>query len=254
MAMETVSGKKKEAVLCRGITKSFDAGDDVVVALRGIDLSIESGELMMLVGPSGCGKTTLISVIAGILPWDQGTCRVLDVDYRACSPRELARFRGENVGFIFQSFNLLPVLTLEMNVAIPLIVNGKSEAHARQAARDILEEVGLGSRLDACPAELSGGQQQRVAIARALVHSPKLLVCDEPTSALDHATGAHIMGLLRETTRARGTTAIVVTHDSRIFDYANRIAYMDDGAITDVLSDPATFKTFERERTRGNEA
>ena len=236
------------AVICRDLTKSFKTGDSDVPALRGIDLEVRCGELMMLVGPSGCGKTTLVSIIASILRADSGYCEVLGVDYGAISEKESIRFRGENIGFIFQAFNLLPVLTVEMNIAIPLIINGATEARALLAAEQVLEEVGLGDRRDAFPSELSGGQQQRVAIARAIVHRPKLLVCDEPTSALDHTTGAMVMNILRRTTRARGTTAIIVTHDNRIFDYADRIAHMEDGSIVGVVDDIPPHTPFGKER------
>lgn len=222
------------AVECKGIAKHFGAGGNVVHALRGVDLTIKRGEIMMLVGPSGCGKTTLISIIAGIMLKDAGSCEVLGTDYDKISAAARVRFRGKNIGFIFQAFNLLPALTIAENVAIPLIINRTDRSTAMKKARELLDEVGLGNRCNEYPEKLSGGQQQRVAIARALVHNPGLLVCDEPTSALDHVTGTQIMELMQRKVEERGMTMLVVTHDNRIFGYAHRIASMDDGRIVKV--------------------
>jgi putative ABC transport system ATP-binding protein len=229
------------AVVCTGIIKAFGAKDNRVMALRGVDLAVPQGEMLMLVGPSGCGKTTLISIIAGILRPNAGQCRVLGTDVATLSAGKAVDFRGKNVGFIFQSFNLLPALTVTENVAVPLIINGMSKARAQQKARDILGEVGLATRTDAMPQELSGGQQQRVAIARALVHEPRILVCDEPTSALDYVTGEQIMALMRHAVRQRQATMIIVTHDNRIFPYADRIAQMDDGQISTIAADSGDY-------------
>jgi putative ABC transport system ATP-binding protein len=219
------------AVCCRRVTKSYGAGDSRVMALRGIDLEVRRGELLMLVGPSGCGKTTLISVIAAILDQDSGKCEVLGRDLQHMSQSERARFRGVSIGFVFQLFNLLPALTAVENVSVPLLINGICRRHAEVRARDVLEAVGLGIRLSARPTQLSGGQQQRVAIARALVHDPKLIVCDEPTSNLDHKTGRSVMEVLRGVAKSPDRALIVVTHDTRIFEFADRIAHMDDGKI-----------------------
>jgi putative ABC transport system ATP-binding protein len=226
------------AVSCRSITKSFGVDDIQIKALSGVDLDVQRGEVMMLVGPSGCGKTTLISIIAGILHADSGSCQVLGTDLASLSAGQLIDFRAKNIGFIFQSFNLLPALTIAENVAIPLIINGVPRGQATEQATAMLADVGLGNRADALPQQLSGGQQQRVAIARALIHNPGLLVCDEPTSALDHKTGEHIMDMMRTAARTRGATLIIVTHDSRIFPYADRIAQMDDGKIITTETDP----------------
>lgn len=219
------------AVDCRNLTKSFGSGDSKVFALRGVDLTVQRGELTLLVGPSGCGKTTLISVIAGILRPDAGNCDIFGTNMFKLPASQAISFRGKNIGFIFQSYNLLPALTIAENVAIPLIIKGDNRFKALDKARAILAEVGLGDRWRSMPAELSGGQQQRVAIARALVHEPGLIVCDEPTSALDHVTGGHIMELMQRAVRERNATLIIVTHDNRIFKYADRIAHMDDGQI-----------------------
>jgi putative ABC transport system ATP-binding protein len=223
------------AVSCRRITKSYGTGDARVTALRGVDLAVLRGELLMLVGPSGCGKTTLISVITAILDQDSGDCEVLGRDLQHMTQSERARFRGVSIGFVFQLFNLLPALTAIENVAIPLLLNGMSRRHAEARAKEVLETVGLGIRLSARPPQLSGGQQQRVAIARALVHDPQLMVCDEPTSNLDHETGRSMMELLRAVARGPERALIVVTHDTRIFGFADRIARMDDGKIIEVV-------------------
>lgn len=227
----SIVADRKVAVRCRAVTKTYGHGPNAVRALRGIDLDVHSGELLMLVGPSGCGKTTLISVVAGVLDRDGGECSVLGADFAKMGQNERARFRGKNIGFVFQAFNLIPTLSIAENAAVPLIINGVSRGRAVKAATEILEQVGLGGRVNDRPSRLSGGQQQRVAIARALVHKPKIIVCDEPTSALDHATGQRVMELLREVASQNELSLIVVTHDQRIFEFADRIAEMDDGHI-----------------------
>jgi putative ABC transport system ATP-binding protein len=226
------------AVRCTGVTKTYGTGNAKVIALRGIELEVHTGELLMLVGPSGCGKTTLISVIAGILDQDAGSCVVFDRDWQQMSLSAKTRYRGRHIGFVFQAFNLLPTLTAAENVAIPLLINGGGRREALRRAQEVLAQVGLGERAGAVPAQLSGGQQQRVAIARALVHDPQLIVCDEPTSALDHDTGHHVMELLRNAT-GKDRALIVVTHDARIFEFADRIAKMDDGRIEKIVHSPA---------------
>jgi putative ABC transport system ATP-binding protein len=226
----------KHAVSCHGLTKTYGGGTAAVQALRGVDLEVEPGELLMLVGPSGCGKTTLISVLAGVLHRDGGDCTVLEHDYKEMRPNETTRFRGRNIGFVFQALNLIPSLTAAENVATPLIINGTQRRPAVAAADEILHRVGLDRRMaQSFPIDLSGGQQQRVAIARALIHEPRLIVCDEPTSALDSETGRRVMELMRELALQSDRAVIVVTHDARIFDFADRIAYMNDGRITSVV-------------------
>ena len=224
------------AVQCKGITKTYGSGNTQVHALRGVDLEVNPGEFMLLVGPSGSGKTTLISIIAGVLDADGGECLVFDHDFKRMNRHEKTRYRGQSVGFVFQMFNLIPTLSAAENVAVPLLINGTKRRAAIDRAREILDQVGLGDRTYSLPAELSGGQQQRVAIARSIIHNPKLIVCDEPTSALDHETGHKVMEMLREVATCADRALIVVTHDARIFEFADRIAKMDDGRVTLVTS------------------
>ena len=226
------------AVRCRGLVKTYGSGDTQVAALRGVDLDVLFGELLMLVGPSGCGKTTLISIIAGILDQDGGACSVLDRELLGLKVDERVRFRGKSIGFVFQAFNLLPALTVAENVAVPLIINGMASAQAMARARSVLARLNLQARADELVTRLSGGQKQRVAIARALVHDPELLICDEPTSNLDHAAGQQVIDLLRALARTPERAVIVVTHDARIFSYADRIARMDDGMIVEISAGP----------------
>ena len=221
-------------VRCSGVTKTYGLGDTQVQALRGIDLEVRPGELLMLVGPSGCGKTTLISIMAGILDRTQGECRLFGQDLDGLPAAERTRFRGKHIGFVFQAFNLIPTLSVVENVSIPLLINGEEPGKALAKAAGCLEQVGLGAKLHVFPAQLSGGQQQRAAIARALVHDPELVVCDEPTSALDHQTGSKVMEVLRGLAMDGRRALVIVTHDSRIFPFADRIAHMDDGRIQQV--------------------
>jgi putative ABC transport system ATP-binding protein len=218
-------------VHCRGVAKRFGAGDVAVPALRGADLDVQDGELLLLVGPSGCGKTTLLSIIGTMLDRDDGVCEVIGRDPRDMNATERAQFRNASLGFVFQSFNLLPALTAAENVSVPLLIAGTRRRRAEQRARELLDAVGLSARNDALPLQLSGGQQQRVAIARALACEPSLVLCDEPTSNLDHETGAEMVDLLRRTARTAGRALVVATHDARIFAFADRIARMEDGRI-----------------------
>ena len=236
------------AVSCHGLTKTFGTGNAAVKALRGVDLEVRSGELLMLVGPSGCGKTTLISVIAGVLRRDAGTCTIFGQDYDGMNEDDTTEFRGINIGFVFQAFNLIPSLTTAENVATPLIINGMRPRTAVGKAREILAQVGFDERMmGSLPTDLSGGQQQRVAIARALVHQPRLIVCDEPTSALDGETGHKVMELLHTLGRGEGRALVVVTHDSRIYEFADRIAAMEDGRITQVAASASELKGMQKQ-------
>ncbi|MGA7975244.1 MAG: ABC transporter ATP-binding protein [Pseudolabrys sp.] len=227
------------AVRCRNISKTYGAGIAKVAALRGVDLDVRRGELLMLVGPSGCGKTSLISIIAAILDQDAGACEVLGQDLNALGPLERARFRSLSLGFVFQVFNLLPALTALENVSVPLLIQGIGRKQAEARAADLLDDVGLAERRQKRPAQLSGGQQQRVAIARALAGDPRLIICDEPTSSLDHDTGHSVMSILKRHATSPGRAVIVVTHDPRIFAFADRLARMDDGRVIDIQTGEA---------------
>ena len=193
---------------------------------------MNAGELTYLVGESGSGKTTLISIIAGILYPTEGRVQVFDTEIYDLSDNELVMFRLANIGFIFQQYNLIPTLTAAENAAIPLIADGMKRDEAVERGRVLLEKLNIANQADKFPRQLSGGQQQRVAIARALVHEPRLIVCDEPTAALDAKSGRRVMDLLREVALSEDRAVIIVTHDNRIFDLADRILAMEDGRIT----------------------
>jgi putative ABC transport system ATP-binding protein len=232
--------RNRTAVSCHGVTKTYGQGNAAVQALRGVDLDVRMGELLMLVGPSGCGKTTLISVLSGLLQRDGGECSVLEHDYKRMSLDEATRFRGRNIGFVFQTFQLIPSLTAAENVATPLLINGVKWRAALEQADAVLRTVGLDDRmLRSLPADLSGGQQQRVAVARAMVHDPRMIVCDEPTSALDAESGHTVMSLMRQFALGKDRVLVVVTHDARIFEFADRIARMEDGRITGIEAAPS---------------
>ena len=226
------------AVRCRGVHKHFGAGDARVHVLRGVDFAARAGEFTFLVGPSGCGKTTLISVIAGLLDGTGGEVEVFGENTARLAPREQVLFRRRHLGFVFQQYNLLPALTAAENAAVPLLAAGVRRREAVDRARALLVRLGMEARLEALPRELSGGQQQRVALARALVHEPRLVICDEPTAALDHATGEAVMELLAAAALHPARAVLVVTHDSRVFHFADAIAHMDDGRITRVETRP----------------
>jgi putative ABC transport system ATP-binding protein len=222
------------AVSSRKVTKVFGKGEGAVHALCGIDLDIRMGELSMLVGPSGSGKTTLLSVITGLLNATSGDLVVLGERPANLSQQDLVLFRRENLGFVFQQYNLIPALTAAENVAVPLLAGGAKRQQAVSRGKELLATLGMAHRADALPRELSGGEQQRVALARALIHEPKLIVCDEPTSALDGRTGHAVMELLSATAVRPDRAVIIVTHDARIFSFADQIAHMDDGRIVSV--------------------
>ncbi|MBS0623351.1 MAG: ABC transporter ATP-binding protein [Verrucomicrobia bacterium] len=222
------------AVECIDVTKSYGDKETSTQALRGISLEAYAGELLMLVGPSGCGKTTLLSIISGIMRQDSGMCYVYGQDLSVLSQTELTAYRGANIGFIFQHFNLIPTLTAIENVSIPLVLSGVEKSVAFEHAEKLLERVGLSSRKHAYPPHMSGGEQQRIAICRGCVHAPRLIVCDEPTSALDHHTGIEVLKLFRDIALSRDSSLIIVTHDARIFDFADRILRLDDGRIVSV--------------------
>lgn len=236
------SATDTHAVICRGVTKDYGEGETRVRALSGIDLDVDYGCMTLLVGPSGCGKTTLISIMAGLLDPTAGEVVLLGESRSKLRGRKLVKFRAENIGFVFQQYNLLPSLTAAENVAVPLIIRGRPRAQAVKKATAMLEAVGMGDKTGSFPSQLSGGQQQRVAIARALVNDPRLLVCDEPTAALDARSGRNVMELLKKTTVHPDRAVIVVTHDNRVFDFGDRIVTMSDGKI-EQISGPASAST-----------
>jgi putative ABC transport system ATP-binding protein len=239
--MKTISTGPRvgSAVLCEGITKDFGSGDNRVQVLRGVEFEVPFGQMTLLVGPSGCGKTTLLSVIAGLLNPTEGRISVLNRDMRELNGGASVEFRRSNLGFVFQQYNLLPSLTAAENAAVPLLAAGMPRSKAVAKSSEVLAELGLEGKFQLKPSQLSGGQQQRVALARALVHSPRLIVCDEPTAALDHETGHNVMDLLKRVAVRDDRAVVVVTHDSRVFGFGDRISYMDDGRVvkTEVSSD-----------------
>lgn len=223
--------ENSSAVVTRGLKKRFGGNGASVEALRGVDFQARLGELTFIVGPSGCGKTTLLSVITGLLDPTEGDVDLFGQGIHRFPPNQQIEFRRQDLGFVFQQYNLLPALTAAENAAVPLIAAGVKWPEAVGRAKALLDHLGLNGRRDALPAKLSGGEQQRVAIARALIHEPRLVVCDEPTAALDHATGEKVMELLAAKAVHPDRAVIVVTHDSRVFHYADVIAAMDDGRI-----------------------
>ncbi len=223
------------AIDARSVVKAFGVGDARTVALKGASFSARQGELHLVVGPSGCGKTTLLSVVAGTLDWDEGKVEVFGTGLDGMRRSAITDFRRRNVGFIFQQFNLIPTLNLIENISVPLLLNGAGRRISEEKAAELLKRVGLAGKETKRPTQLSGGQQQRVAIARALVHEPRLVICDEPTSALDSETGHQIMDLLTTAARAPGRCVVIVTHDPRVYGYADRITQMEDGRVKAVL-------------------
>lgn len=228
-----VAGCDPEAAICaRGIARDFQTGQTTIRVLHGIDTDIKSGEMTYIVGESGSGKTTLISIMCGILWPTDGEVKVFGTDIYALSDTELVSFRLENIGFIFQQYNLIPSIDAAANAAVPLIAKGLPISEAREKAIELLDKLNIADQAEKLPRQLSGGQQQRVAIARALVHEPRLVVCDEPTAALDASSGRRVMDLLREVAVAPDRACIIVTHDNRIFDLADRILVLEDGRVT----------------------
>jgi putative ABC transport system ATP-binding protein len=223
-------------VSLKKVVKRYTRGKQKVEVLHGLDLEIQSGEFVALMGPSGSGKTTLLNLIGGLDRPDEGEVVVSGERIDKLSGRQLARWRAHNVGFVFQFYNLMPLLTAERNVELPLLLTRLSRSQRKQNAGAALQLVGLSDRATHKPSELSGGQQQRVAIARAIVADPKLLVCDEPTGDLDRHTAEEILGLLQLLNRQQGKTIIMVTHDPKAAEYASRQVHFDKGALIDALA------------------
>lgn len=224
------------AIQASNITKHFPVGEDRITVLHGINLDIKLGELTMLTGPSGCGKTTLISILSGILSPSSGDIKVTGHLINSMDDNQKVLFRRNNIGFIFQQYNLLPALSAAENAAMPLFAAGVAEEEALEKSRAILDQIGLAGHTEKKPKQLSGGQQQRVAIARSLVHNPRVIVCDEPTAALDAKSGQSIMEILRNVANDKSRAVIVVTHDNRIYHFADRTLTMSDGRIIDDTS------------------
>jgi ABC-type lipoprotein export system ATPase subunit len=216
-----------------GVHKTYRSGRLEVHALRGVDFGVEPGEMVAVMGPSGCGKTTLLNCLSGLDEFDSGEVHIEGADLRQMDDRRRTDYRSRRMGFIFQTFNLLPVLTAVENVELPLLVGGVRPAEARRRSVAALERVGLGERIHHRPAELSGGQRQRVSIARALVNGPAIVWADEPTGNLDSKTTADVMGLIQQLNTDQQQTFVIVTHDADIGALCNRIVRMNDGEIID---------------------
>lgn len=221
------------AITAQGVEMVFDSKVEQFQVLKGIDLSVRKGDIHLLMGPSGSGKTTLLSILAGLLTPTEGQVYLLGQEITGMSPKQLAKFRLKNIGFIFQSFNLFPALTALENVEVALKLKGVRGQMVRQQAQQLLDAVGLGDRANYLPRDLSGGQKQRVAIARALSGSPQLIIADEPTAALDANSGQAVIHLLRKLAKEDGRTVLLVTHDSRLVPFADRVAYLEDGLLTE---------------------
>lgn len=218
-------------IVAQQVHKTFRTGTVEVHALRGIDLEIARGEMVAIMGPSGCGKTTLLNCLSGLDAFDEGEVFIEDVNLRKMNDRKRTAYRAERMGFVFQTFNLLPVLTAVENVELPLLVSGVRPSVARVRALAALAEVSLSDRVQHRPAELSGGQRQRVTIARALVNNPAIVWADEPTGNLDSKASADVLTLMRTFNRERRQTLVIVTHDAQIGAACDRIVHMEDGQI-----------------------
>lgn len=218
------------ALECQGLWKLYEMGEEKIQAVRGINLSIEQGDMIAIMGPSGCGKTTLLNVLSGIDEPSAGQVLIAGNPLFGISDDERTNIRAKEMGFIFQKFHLLDVMTAVENVEVPLLLMGNSPANARDIAMRALEKVGLVDRSKHRPSELSGGQQQRVSIARAIVHSPSVILCDEPTGNLDSETSNQVMSLLEEINQS-GTTVVIVTHDEEVAKRCNRTIRLRDGVI-----------------------
>lgn len=214
-----------------GVWKLYASGTSTVEAVRGVNLTLQTGEMVAIMGPSGCGKTTLLNVLSGIDEPTAGSVTVNNQPLFGITDNERTSMRSKYLGFIFQDFNLLPVLSAVENVELPLLLLGHGANEARKRALEALKDVGLEERSQHRPAELSGGQQQRVAVARAIVHRPSVILCDEPTGNLDSKTSAEVLTLLKRLNTEQETTFLIVTHDANIAALCDRVIQMDDGLI-----------------------
>jgi putative ABC transport system ATP-binding protein len=219
------------AIAVRELTKTYVEGNAGTLALRGVDLDVHAGELLMLMGPSGSGKTTLLSIMGCILTASSGSVRIAGKEITQLKQKQLPAIRLEHIGFVFQGFNLFPTLTAGENVELMLDLKGATAASAKKRAAELLDQVGLSSKYASFPSDLSGGQKQRVAIARALAGDPGIILADEPTAALDSHTGKNVMEMMSGLAHKRGRAVVIVTHDSRVGTFADRIVKIEDGAI-----------------------
>jgi putative ABC transport system ATP-binding protein len=215
----------------RGLTKTYSEGSTGVQALRGVDLDVEAGELVLLMGPSGSGKTTLLSIIGCILTASSGIVRVAGIDVTALTEKQLPRVRLEHIGFVFQGFNLFPTLTAAENVELMLDLKGVGGLAAKKRSRELLAEVGLADKYGTFPSDLSGGQKQRIAIARALAGDPGIILADEPTAALDSQAGRTVIEMMRTLAHQYERAVVIVTHDPRLLEFADRTVRLEDGLI-----------------------
>ena len=214
------------------VFKTYGTGSSATPVLKGVSLQVDEGECVFLAGPSGSGKSTLLSILGGILTPDEGSVALAGQNIYAINQRKRATLRRHDIGFVFQRFQLIRGLNAMENIAVPLVLQGYSQSAANRRAKELLEAVGMPEKAHSIPQRLSGGQCQRVALARALVSEPQLILADEPTAALDSENGRQVMQLLRRLINEHGKTAVVVTHDHRIFEFADRICHMENGVIT----------------------
>ena len=222
---------QSKAIVAKGVEMEFKSQKRCFQILKGIDLAIPKGNIQLLMGPSGSGKTTLLSILAGLMTPTRGKVSLLGEDITSMSRQKLAKFRQQNIGFIFQNFNLFPALTASENIEVALNIQGINRKNAKYQAQVLLEQVGLENQSEQKPSDLSGGQKQRVAIARALAGSPQLIMADEPTAALDSKSGHSVIQLLRSLAKEQGCTVLMVTHDPRIIDVADSVTYLEDGVL-----------------------
>ncbi len=219
------------AIAVRQLAKTYAEGSTRTLALRGVDLDVQAGELLMLMGPSGSGKTTLLSIMGCILTASSGSVQIAGMEITQMREKQLPAIRLEHIGFVFQGFNLFPTLTASENVELMLDLKGVAARPAKKRAAELLDQVGLGDKHDSFPSDLSGGQKQRVAIARALAGDPGIILADEPTAALDSHTGKNVMEMMSELAHKRDRAVVIVTHDSRVLSFADRMVKIEDGAI-----------------------
>jgi putative ABC transport system ATP-binding protein len=238
MATETTTGPQESESIgrppiidARGVSKTYQVGQTITEALRGVSLQVAPGEMVAVMGPSGCGKTTLLNCLSGLDRINAGTVIIDGTDLASMNDREKTAYRAENMGFIFQTYNLLPVLSAVENVELPLVVSGVNTGTARKRALAALERVDLGDKANSWPNQLSGGQRQRVTIARALVNEPAIVWADEPTGALDSKTANEIMEIMEQLNREHGQTFVIVTHDAGVGRRCHRTVSMSDGEI-----------------------